>query len=254
MEPKVVLITGASSGLGAAAAEACARAGHSVALAARRMELLEEVAARIARPEATLLLRTDIRDPDGIGRMVAETQARFGRIDALVANAGVGRYEPFVQSTEERLAEMMEVNVLGVIRSARAVLPAMLARKSGHILTVASVAAELPLADSAVYAATKGAVLAFSEALRREVAREGVHVTAVLPGFIATDMTVRAAVPMPRASVVGDLIAELIRRPRPRAVVPRYYGAAIWGARLAPRIADRVMELLRRKLEERRSG
>lgn len=246
---KVVLITGASSGLGEATALACAAAGHRVALAARREDRLADLAARIARPDDVLIVPTDIRDPAAIQEMVRSTEERFGGIDALMANAGVGHAEKLPDVTEEHLLEQMEVNVLGVIRSARAVLPGMLARRSGHILTVASVAGEAPIGGMSVYSATKGAVASFSESLRREVAAQGVRVTAIFPGFIQSEMTASNQFPMPPASVVGELVVKLLRSPRRRAVIPRWYGFGIWGNRVFPGIADAAIGLIMRRLE-----
>jgi short-subunit dehydrogenase len=251
-DSRVVLVTGASSGLGAAIAEACAAAGYRVALAARRVERLQEVAQRINRPGDTLVIPANMRDPESIREMAAATEGRFGRIDALVANAGVGHGEPFVESSEEHLLDQMEVNVLGVIRCARQALPGMLARRSGHILTVASVAAEIPSAGSVLYGATKGAVVAFSEGLRRELLGTGVHVTTILPGFIRSEMTADVPMRMPPASIVGDLVVRLLRRPRPRAVIPRYYGGAIWLNRFAPRLVDWLLVRSQADLERKR--
>src|SRR5205085_2440088 len=162
------LITGASSGLGEAVAIACAEAGHRVVLAARRLDRLQALAERIGRPADTLIIETDVRSADSIRRMASDAEARFGRIDALFANAGVGYEEPVGEVDEEHLLEQIEVNVLGVIRAAREVLPGMLHRRSGHILTVSSVASEIPSPRATVYGASKGAVTAFSEGLRRE--------------------------------------------------------------------------------------
>jgi len=248
---KVVLITGASSGLGEAAALACAAAGHRVALAARREERLDAVAQRIGRPEDTLTLRTDVRDPESIRAMVAQTEARFGQVDALLANAGLGYGEPLAEVSEEHLLEQVEVNLLAVIRCARAVLPGMLRRGSGHILTVASVAAEAPIAEMTVYAATKGGVASFSEGLYREVAPRGVHVSVIVPGFIRSEMTAMHDFPMPPASVFGALVVRLLRRPRRRAVVPRYYGAGIWFNRFFPGLTDRIAARISAELERR---
>ena len=249
---KVVLITGASSGLGEATALACARAGHRVAIAARRVERLRSLAEKIDRPEAVLVVPADMRDGESVREMGRLAEARFGRIDALVANAGMGYSEPFVECGEDHLLEQIEVNVLGVMRAARAVLPGMLARRSGHILTVSSVAAEIPSAGSVVYATTKGAVTAFSEGLRREVGPAGVQVTTIIPGFIRTEMTEHHPVRMPPASIVGDLVVRLLRRPRARAVIPGHYGAAIWLNRLAPGLMDRILTRLQADLERKR--
>ena len=251
---KVVLITGASSGLGEATALACAAAGHRVALVARRVERIQELERRIGRPEAVLTIPADVRSPESIREMAAQAVARFGRIDALVANAGVGRDAPVVESTEEDLLQQMEVNVLGVIRCAREVLPGMLARRSGHILTVSSMAGEIPFGGSAIYCATKGAVTAFSEALRREVAGAGIHVSTIIPGFIQSEMTAHMPRRMPPASVVGDLVVRLLHRPRARAVVPRYYGAAVWLNRFAPGLADLALMRMQAEMERRKGN
>ncbi len=237
---KVVLITGASSGLGAAAAQACAAAGHRVVLAARRMDRLQQVADAIGRSENVLLIPTDIRSLESIQAMVRIAEERFGQIDVLVANAGVGKWEPLHDSNEDTLLWQMDVNVLGVVRCAREVLPGMLQRKSGHIITVASVAGEIPSAGTSIYSATKAAVIGFSEGLRREVEASGVRVTCIQPGFIQSEMTEGNPFPMPPASVVGDLVVRLIRRPVRRAVVPRWYGAGIWLNRFLPAWIDLI--------------
>ena len=249
---KVVLITGASSGIGAAAAEACATAGFRVALAARRLDRLQQLAAKINRPEATLILPADLRDPAAIQRMTTETLKHFGRIDVLLANSGVGHSEAVVDLSEEHLLDQVEVNLLGVIRCARAVLPGMIERRSGHIITISSVAAEMASPRGAVYAATKGGVNAFSEGLRREVQSQGIQVTTVQPGFIRTEMTAQVNYPMPPATVMGDLILQLIRRPRRRAVFPRYYGGAIWLNRFCPSLIDLAIRQMLKRLEWRR--
>jgi NADP-dependent 3-hydroxy acid dehydrogenase YdfG len=240
-ESKVVLVTGASSGLGAAISLACAHAGYRVVMAARREERLRELEARIGRPEQTLAVTADVRELESIRAMVAAARERFGRIDALVANAGVGYWATFAESTEEQLLHQVEVNVLGVIRCAREVLPEMLARRSGHILTVSSVASEIPSPKSAIYAGTKGAVTAFSDALRREVQGQGVRVSTILPGFIESEMTERVTMKLPPASVMGNQVVALLRHPRRRAVVPRWYGGGIWLNRFLPRVMDHLI-------------
>lgn len=247
---KVILITGASSGLGAATAVACANAGHKVVLAARREARLQDIAAGIGRPDETLVLRIDVRRLEDIESMVAATLDRFGRIDALFANAGVGESNRLQDVSEEELLWQTEVNFLGVIRCARAVLPHMLERRTGHILMTSSVAAEVPTGYLSVYAATKGGVSAFSESLRREVASHGIKVTHIIPGFIESEMTQRNTFPMPPASAVGNLVVNLLKRPRRRAVIPRYYGAGIWANRLLPWIVDPVVMRMQKMFEK----
>jgi short-subunit dehydrogenase len=237
----VVLITGASSGLGEAAARACARNGARLALAARREDRLRHLVEEFERVGTqSLAIRTDMRDPEAIRAMATATLERWGRIDALVANAGVGYTSPVSELTEELLQEQVEVNLLGVIRSAQVVLPAMRTAGNGHILAVASVAAGCVMPGSAVYGATKAGVVAFCEGLRREVARHGIAVTAILPGYIATPMTEGHPFPMPPASVVGDAVARLIRRPRRRVVIPAWYAPLMTINRVAPGLFDAI--------------
>ena len=181
-----------------------------------------------------------MRDPGAIHAMAAATLERFGRIDALVANAGLGYTLPVVETTHEQLAEQVEVNLLGVIRCAQAVLPAMLAAKRGHILAVASVSAGIAMPGAAIYAATKAGVVAFCEGLRREVGSHGLAVTLILPGFIATPMTADVTFPMPPASRVGDAIAHLIRHPRARVVIPALDAPLMTLNRLAPGLIDAI--------------
>lgn len=247
---KVVLITGASSGLGAAAAQACAAAGHRVVLAARRLDRLQQVADAIGRSEDVLLIPTDIRSLESIQAMVRIAEERFGHIDVLVANAGVGKWEPLCESSEETLLWQTDVNVLGVVRCAREVLPGMLKRKCGQIITVASVAGEIPSAGTSIYSATKAAVIGFSEGLRREVEASGIRVTCIQPGFIQSEMTEGNPFPMPPASVVGDLVVRLIRRPVRRAVIPRWYGAGIWLNRVLPSWIDWIAARMHQRIAE----
>jgi short-subunit dehydrogenase len=239
LKGRVVLITGASSGLGEATARACARDGARLVLAARRAELLRALAAELEMAGCeTLVLTTDMRDPEQIRAMGTAAVERFGRVDALVANAGVGHSATVAETTEEQLLEQVDVNLLGVVRSVQAVLPAMLAARRGHILVMASVSAAITMPGAAVYGATKAAVVAFCEGLRREVSEYGIAVTAILPGFIATPMTANLTFRMPPASRVGDAVARLIRRPRPYLVIPAWYAPLIALNRLAPGVVD----------------
>ena len=250
-QSKVVLITGASSGLGEATALACVRSGHRVALAARRVDRLNEIAARIDRPNDTLVIPADMRDRESIQRMATAAEEHFGRVDALVANAGVGYWGPFTEDTEERMLHQMEVNLFGVVRSARAVLPGMLQRGSGHILTISSVAGDVASSNGVMYAMSKAGVTSFSDGLRRELLPTGVKVTTIIPGFIHTEMTSHHNIPMPPASVIGDAVVRLLKRPQARVVLPRHYGAMIWLNRLAPWLIDigspRFQEMLERR-------
>lgn len=254
---RVAIVTGASSGIGASIAERLGRERMRVALAARRADLLDQVAARVrAAGGEALVVPTDVRDPAAIDRLVAASTAAWGRIDLLVANAGIGGGS-VLRLPDAAIAELVEVNLLGVVRCARAVLPAMQAQREGHIIAVASVAGRI-IAPGSIYGVTKAAVLAFCEALRRAVATDGIAVSAVLPGWIATPM-IRGVPPrwLAPPSVVADAVVRLLRAPRPEVVVPGWYQPLIALGRTLPAVADRFFAYQRRSRaqpRERRGG
>ncbi len=211
-----------------------------------------------------LAVPTDVRDRDAIGRMVQAALDRWGRIDVLVNNAGVGSTQRLVDLDPARVREQVEVNLLAVIACSQAVLPAMRAQRSGHIVNIASVAGLIGLPGGSVYSATKFGVVGFSEGLRREVRKRGIHVTAFCPGFVATKLIPRleqisdATAPATAAGsatrqagrslpgvmstdYVAERIAGVIRRPRRLVIVPRAWGLLVWVARTFPGLADRII-------------
>jgi uncharacterized protein len=176
---------------------------------------------------------TDVRDRDAIERLVQVAVNEWGRVDVLVNNAGLGYSRRVADLDPAQLREQVDVNLVAVIECAQAVLPAMLAQRSGHIINVASIAGLIGLPNSGVYCATKFAVVGFSDALRREVQRRGVHVTAFCPGFVATAFSPRlkavraSSRRMPgvmSADYVAGQIAGLIRHPRRLHIVPPGWG------------------------------
>ncbi len=186
---RVVAVTGASSGIGEATALACARAGAAVSLAARRTERIEELARRIEEAGGRALATTaDVGDEDQARAFVERTASELGRLDVLVNNAGVMLLGPVAGAPTEEWRRMVEVNVFGVLYCTHAALPVMKDQGSGHIVTVSSVAGRFARPGSAVYNLTKFGVGAFSEALRQEVALEGIRVTLIEPGFVATEL------------------------------------------------------------------
>ncbi len=252
---RVAIVTGASSGIGAAIAERLGRERMRVTLAARRAELLEQVATRVrtAGGEA-LVVPTDVRDPAAVDRMAAVTKEAWGRIDVLVANAGVGG-RALLKMPDAALAELVEVNLLGVMRCARAVLPVMLEQRDGHIIATASVAGKV-IAPGSVYATTKAGVLAFTKALRRAYAESGIRASALLPGWVDTPLlqTIRPRRMIP-AGVVADSVARLLRRPRAEVIIPEWYRLPIWLDRwfspLTDLLAPRVVRRMERQAERR---
>ena len=161
---KVVLITGASSGIGAGTARRLAKEGARVVLVARRKDLLDTLAAEISSQGGqALAIQVDVTNHDDIQAMVDETLAKFGRIDVLVNNAGLGFSADVKDIEPDRLRLQVAVNLVGVIDCAQAVLKPMLTQGSGHIINVSSLAGVVAAPGSSVYSATKFGVVAFSD-------------------------------------------------------------------------------------------
>jgi NADP-dependent 3-hydroxy acid dehydrogenase YdfG len=186
---KVVAITGASSGIGEACAIACAQAGAAVALAARRTERIEQLAAQITGDGGrALALETDVSDEQQAGEFVARAHDQLGRLDVLVNNAGMMLLGPIAGAPTDEWRQMIDVNVYGVLYCTHAALPLMAAQGGGHIVNVSSVAGRVARQGSGVYNLTKFGVGAFSESLRQEGVALGVRVTLIEPGAVATEL------------------------------------------------------------------
>lgn len=179
LEGRTALVTGASKGIGAATARALHEAGVNVGLASRS-------GADLGIPDA-VAKPVDVRDPAAIDGLAAATAERFGGIDILVANAGVGSYGPFLDLPADQLEDMIDTNVKGVLYSVRAVLPYLLESDAADIVTLASVAGLRGLPFEAVYCASKFAQVGLTRALDHELREQGVRCTNVAPGGVATD-------------------------------------------------------------------
>jgi NADP-dependent 3-hydroxy acid dehydrogenase YdfG len=184
----VLLITGASSGIGAATARAAAPERRLV-LAARRQEELDELAAELGGEERALAVRCDVTEWDQVESMAAAALERFGRIDAVFANAGFGATRGFLEESVEHWRSMVLTNVYGLALTVRATLPHLLERGDGHVVVTSSVAGRRVLPGS-LYSATKWAATAIGEALRAELRQmhenHGIRVTVVEPGMTDT--------------------------------------------------------------------
>jgi short-subunit dehydrogenase len=185
---QAVLITGGSSGIGAALAREFARRGADVALVARRADRLAEVAAQVERQgRRALALAGDVTVDGDLERAVAATRARFGRLDVVVANAGFGVVGPFEHLTLDDYRRQFETNVFGVLRTLRAALADVKAAR-GRLVIIGSVNGHIATPGSSPYAMSKFAVRALAEALGHELARAGVSVTLVSPGFVESEI------------------------------------------------------------------
>jgi NADP-dependent 3-hydroxy acid dehydrogenase YdfG len=189
LKDRIALVTGASSGIGEATALALAEQGAKVAIAARRKERLEQLAAKLAGLGAQpLLLVADLAAEAEAQRIVRETEAHYGRLDILINNAGVMYLEPVAEADLGRWRNMLELNLLSLIASTQAALGGMRARRDGHIVNISSVAGRVANPNAAAYAATKFGVVGFSESLRREVYKDNIRVSVIEPGMVDTEL------------------------------------------------------------------
>ncbi len=216
---RTALITGASRGIGAAIAHKLAANGVRLGLASRSGDDLG-MADVVAMP-------TDVRDQAALERIAAATAERFGGIDILVVNAGVGAYGPFLDLPEEQLEEMIDVNVKGALYAVRATLPYLLKSDAGEIVTIASEAGRRGLPNEAVYCASKFAQVGLTRALDHELREKGVRCTNVCPGGVATDFAMgRGRTPdmpalagMMEADDVAEIVEFVLTRPRTHRIL-----------------------------------
>ncbi len=186
---KIVVITGASSGLGAATARRLANEGAIVVLAARRRDRIEALANELSTGERRVLaIETDVTNKDQVKALVDKTVETHGRIDVILNNAGLMPLSPIERLKVDEWDRMVDVNIKGVLYGIAAALPHMQRQKSGQIINVSSVAGHKILSSGAVYSATKFAVRALSEGLRQEVKPYNIRVTIISPGAVATEL------------------------------------------------------------------
>ncbi|MFG2073818.1 SDR family NAD(P)-dependent oxidoreductase [Nonomuraea maritima] len=185
LQGKVVLVTGASSGIGEATALALSAEGARVAVGARRADRLESLASKA--PGEVLTLDLDVTDQESVRAAVASTVERFGALDVLVNNAGLMLSGPIANADTTEWTRMVETNLLGSMYTVHAALPHLLESR-GTVVQISSTSGRIVHAGGGVYAATKFGITAFSEALRQEVTTQGVRVVIVEPGFVATEL------------------------------------------------------------------
>jgi short-subunit dehydrogenase len=245
-----VVITGASSGIGRALAAEYARRGATIGLIARRAELLRELASDLK--VHTALYALDVRDAAGLTRSAEDFRTRFGSPDVVIANAGVSAGTSTDRSEDRAVfQEILEVNVMGMVNTFMAFLPAMRAAGSGTLVGIASVAGFRGLPGSGAYSASKAAAIAYLESLRVELRGTGISVITISPGYIATPMTEHNPYPMPfiiPADLAARRMVDAIARRKRHVVIPWQMGIVGGVLKILPRaLYDRMFALAPRK-------
>ena len=231
LDGKTAVITGASGGIGAAVARMLHERGVNLGLASRRGSNLGF--------DGVVAHACDVRDLDALARLCDETAERFGGIDIVVANAGVGAYGPFLDLSREHLDEMLDVNLKGTVYAIRAALPHMLGRE-GDVITLASEAGRRGLPYEAVYCASKFGQVGLTRALDHELREHGIRCANVCPGGVATDFaleegrgrTPEALAGMMTADDVAEVVVFVLERPRHLRILEtalRPVSEASWG-------------------------
>lgn len=219
LDGRVALVTGASRGIGASVARALDAAGVRLGLASRSGDDLG-IAGAVARP-------ADVRDPAALAAIATETAERFGKLDILIVNAGVGAYGPILDLPDDQLEEMIDVNVKGAIYAVRAALPHLMRSDAADLVTVASEAGRRGLPNEAVYCASKFAQVGLTRALDHELREHGIRCTNVCPGGVATDFAMgRGRTPdmpalagMMAPEDVAETVMFVLTRPRTHRIL-----------------------------------
>lgn len=253
---KVVVITGASSGIGEQSAEEFAKLHANVILVSRNEVQLQKIAARLSKYQIkTFVYACDVSDKDQVDKMGKIIIEKFGTIDVLVNNAGFGIYNTVENTAIDELESQMSTNFLGMMYCTKTFLPQLLKQRSGHIVNVASVAGSIGIPGMAAYCASKFAMLGFSESLFHELKGTGVGVTVVSPIMVRTNFFKHESFgKMPRYSAtsldpktVASAVVRAASSPRLEIVVPQFVRIAIWMKQTFPYLINPIVGGIFRK-------
>ncbi|GMA16079.1 SDR family NAD(P)-dependent oxidoreductase [Deinococcus metallilatus] len=249
--PRVIVLTGASSGIGRATARELFSRGHRLVLAARRAGELTALARELDPSGSRVIaVPTDVTEDASRRALIEAARAHFGQVDVLINNAGVTVERGWWWDDPDPL-RVLRVNLEAPIELTRLVLPEMRARGEGHIVNIGSVAGRVPF--NGMYSASKFGLRGFSQALRREVLGTGVHVSLVSPGFVRSEMTRAARLPMPGPKVIARAVADVLDRPRREVIAPGAYRLLVFLDSVLPGVMDRLVPpVFRRRYAHRR--
>jgi short-subunit dehydrogenase len=243
---KIVLITGASSGIGRSLSIEIGKRGATLGLLARRSSELEEIAHEVDKYGVRVLMYpVDVTSKDDVNAAAKDLQDKTGSIDVLIANAGMGAHTPGKSLNRDDCVRVIDVNLIGAINSVTAVLPGMVQRQSGHLVAISSLAAYRGLPGSSAYCASKAAMSSFFESLRLDLHKFNIDVTIIHPGYIKTDLTKDGWHRMPFLMELDDatrLILKAIEGRKTSYAFPWQLASLVRFARFLPdSLYDRVM-------------
>ncbi len=251
MDKPVLIITGASSGIGAATARRMAREGMRITLAARREDRLRSLADEVKQLGGeALVVPTDVNNTADLENMVQATLDCWGRVDVLFNNAGLSCDVPLEKMAQEKILATVQTNLVSVILATQAVLPVMLRQKSGHIINNSSINGLVATPHNPVYCSTKFGVIGFSDALRRKLRGTGIRISIFCPGNTPSEISpahkahVRGVPYAPKiaglmpTTYVADQVADLIHHPRRILLIPKRWRPFIFLARVFPLSSD----------------
>jgi short-subunit dehydrogenase len=234
--PRVAVVTGAARGIGRQIASDLLNVGYTVVIGDLDLKQTEATAADLG--EHCSAVRLDVTDREMLGKVIADVEKSIGPIAVWVNNAGIMPTGYFVEQDVDVSAKVIDVNYLGVMQSTKIMLPRMLERGAGTILNIASATGAKPLAGAAVYSGSKAAIIGFSDAVRREIRKSGVHICVILPNLARTEMSAGIRGPKALGSVSAEQVSAValraIRTGRFESFVPRRLGPVIRFSRLLP--------------------